>query len=477
MYFQIVSDLSKSYDKVVSLLSEDNLLLSDCLSEEQKEFTKKIWEKNKFTGKTGQSCEVSLSVNSEVFSTLYIGLGKKEEYSKNNLRDALYTALKKEEGKILLTSEDNNLIDLSVFVEIAEHINYSFEKYKSKKKEGFLYLDYYSKEEVEFPQESAVLAEISSKVRNFINEPAAYMTPERLSLEAQTMAEKYGFQIEVLDEHKADRLRMKAFLAVGQASLNRPKVIVMRHLGNPESDKKIALIGKGVCYDTGGLSLKPTSGMLNMKDDMSGAATVIGIISALAAMKVKQNVVAVIAACENSIGSKAYRPGDVIGTMKGTTIEVTNTDAEGRLTLADALTYSVQVEKADELIDLATLTGAIVMALGSEATGVFTNQKNLFTELEAASADFKENFWQMPIFPSHKKAITSKIADLKNTGSREAGASFAASFLEEFVEGKPWLHLDIAGVAFLENGNSYYPSGATGETLRSVYTYIKHRKL
>lgn len=477
MYFQMISKIQKNYDKTISLLAENEIAFCSCVSKQNQDMITKIFQKKKFSAKEGEVCEVSFLENENLCTTIFIGLGKKEDLTKNILRESLYSALEKETGHFLISSEDPNLIDLDIFVEIAEHINYDFDKYKSKKKDKFLYLDFYNPNQLKFPQESQILSEISSIVRNLINEPAAYMTPDRLSIEAQICSEKYGFEIEILDEHKADSLGMKAFLAVGRAAFDRPKVIVMRYLGNPHSKEKTALIGKGVCYDTGGLSLKPTSSMLNMKDDMSGAATVIGIMSAVAQNKIKHNVIGVIAACENAIGPNAYRPGDVIGSLNGKTIEVTNTDAEGRLTLADALTYSIRIEKATELIDIATLTGAMYMALGSEACGVITNTPSLYEKLVKASENWREEFWQMPLFKNQKKSLKSSIADIKNSGPRQAGASFAAKFLEEFVEEKPWLHLDVAGTCFSEEGDSYYKKGATGQLLRSVYTYLKDKEL
>lgn len=475
MYFQMISKLEKTYDKTVTLLTENEISLCPCISEENQKFIFHLFEKKKFRAREGEVCEVSYLENNQIYTSIYIGLGKKEKLNKNILRESLYKALKSETGCFLITAEEDSLVDSSVLAEIAEHINYCFDKYKTKKKTDFLFLEYFSEQKKDFPEESASLAKISSHVRNMINEPAEYMTPNRLSMEAQMCGEEYGFQVEILDEHKADRLGMKAFLSVGRAAINRPKVIVMRYFGNPESQHNIAVIGKGLCYDSGGLSLKPTSSMLNMKDDMAGAATVIGILSAVAKNKIPQNVIGVIAACENSIGSKSYRPGDVIGSMNGKTIEVTNTDAEGRLTLADALCYAVQVEKAEELIDIATLTGAMMTCLGDKACGVFTNRQENYQELLSASKDWRETFWQMPLFDSHKKDLQSAIADLKNSGPRRAGASFAAKFLEEFVENKPWLHLDVAGTCYSESGDDYYPTGATGQILRSVYSYLKNK--
>lgn len=476
MYFQMISKIQKAYDKTIALLTENQISLCPSISKENQEFIHKIFQKKKFTAKEGEICEISFLEGKVLCNTIFIGLGKKDKMTKDILRESLYSALKQETGHFLISAEDADLIDLDVFVEIAEHINYDFDKYKSKKRDKFLYLDFYNPNELAFPTESESLSKISSLVRNLVNEPAAYMTPERLSIEAQICSEKYGFEIEILDEHKAESLGMKAFLTVGRAAINRPKVIVMRYMGNPNSQEKTALIGKGVCYDTGGLSLKPTSSMLNMKDDMTGAATVIGILSAVAENKIKHNVVGVIAACENAIGPNAYRPGDVIGSLNGKTIEVTNTDAEGRLTLADALTYSIRMEKATELIDIATLTGAMYMALGSEACGVITNTPSLYQELLKASENWREQFWQMPLFKNQKKALKSSIADIKNSGPRMAGASFAAKFLEEFVEDTPWLHLDVAGTCFSEEGDSYYVKGATGQLVRSVYTYLKNKE-
>ena len=219
--------------------------------------------------------------------------------------------------------------------------------------------------------------------------------------------------------------------------------------------------------------MKPTSSMLDMKTDMGGAATVIGTMCALAKMKIKKNVTAVVAACENAIGSNAYRPGDIIGSMNGKTIEVTNTDAEGRLTLADALTYIIRKENVDEVIDAATLTGAIMVALGDNVTGVFSNSDVNYKKLETAGKYWGEKYWQMPIFEEYKDIIKSDVADLKNSAGRLAGSITAAKFLEEFVEDKPWMHLDIAGTAFSEKNGKYFKKGATGQVVRTLYSYIK----
>lgn len=476
MYFQMISKIQKVYDKTVSLLSENEISLCSCISPSNQEFILKIFEKKRFQGRQGEICEVSFLEEGQLYTSIFIGLGKKEILTKNILRESLYQALKGETGHFLITAENDTLVDTAVFAEMAEHINYCFDRYKTRKKDKFLFLDYFSKTNLVFPEESTSLATISSHIRNMINEPAEYMTPERLAMEAQICAEKYNFSAEILDEHKAERLGMQAFLSVGKAAANRPKVIVMRYFGDPDSTYKTALVGKGLCYDSGCLSLNPETSIFHIKDAMSGAATVIGIISAAAHNKIKQNIVGVIAACENSIGTKSFHPGDIIRSMNGKTIEITNTHTEGRLTLADAITYSIRVEKADALIDIATLTGAMVLCLGKEACAVFTHQQESYQALVEASQDWREMFWQMPLFEVHKKTLQSDIADLKNSNPKETAASFAAKFLEEFVEGKPWLHLDVAGTCYSEKGDNYYPQGATGQVMRSVYSYLKNKK-
>lgn len=321
--------------------------------------------------------------------------------------------------------------------------------------------------------EGKELGKIINIVRDLINEPACVITPEKLAEEAEKLGKEFGFEVEIMDEKEAEKLGMKAFLAVGRASINRPKVIVMRYNGDSESEKRIGLVGKGLTYDTGGLSLKPTSSMLDMKTDMGGAATVIGTMCTLGKMKIRRNVTAVVAACENAIGSNAYRPGDIIGSMNGKTIEITNTDAEGRLTLADALTYIIRKENVDEVIDAATLTGAIMVALGDNVTGVFSNSDENYKKLEAAGKYWGEKYWQMPIFEEYRDIIKSDVADLKNSAGRLAGSITAAKFLEEFIEEKPWMHLDIAGTAFSEKNGKYFKKGATGQVVRTLYSYIK----
>ncbi|WP_278538357.1 leucyl aminopeptidase [Fusobacterium varium] len=473
MSLEIIEKIEGIYSKTVSLVSEGDFRLCEYISDKNKIFIEKVMEKNSFTGKKGEKLEVSFLEGEALVTILFLGIGKKENMNRDVMREVIYNGLKDVTGDILIGSEDKELIDIEVIGEVAEHIDYKFNKYMSEKKDKKLNIYYFMEKNDINIIEGKELGKIINIVRDLINEPACVITPEKLAEEAEKLGKEFGFEVEIMDEKEAEKLGMKAFLAVGRASINRPKVIVMRYNGDSESEKRIGLVGKGLTYDTGGLSLKPTSSMLDMKTDMGGAATVIGTMCTLGKMKIRRNVTAVVAACENAIGSNAYRPGDIIGSMNGKTIEITNTDAEGRLTLADALTYIIRKENVDEVIDAATLTGAIMVALGDNVTGVFSNSDENYKKLEAAGKYWGEKYWQMPIFEEYRDIIKSDVADLKNSAGRLAGSITAAKFLEEFIEEKPWMHLDIAGTAFSEKNGKYFKKGATGQVVRTLYSYIK----
>jgi leucyl aminopeptidase len=304
-----------------------------------------------------------------------------------------------------------------------------------------------------------------------IAEPACFMTPSRLAHEAQRIGKEHGMNCTVMDVAEIEKLGMGSFLGVARGAKEPAKFIVLRY--EPKNaKKKIAVVGKGITFDSGGLSLKPAVSMEHMKYDMSGAAAVLATMNVVGTLKPNVSVLGVIAATENMPGSNALHPGDVLTAMNGKTIEVNNTDAEGRLVLADALTFSVK-EGADELIDIATLTGAIVTALGRCAAGVMGSDQALLERLIKASADGGERLWQMPMFDEYKEALKSDVADLKNAGSRgEAGSSCAAMFLQEFVEGKPWAHLDIAGPGWLDKDRDESNKGGTAFGVRTLCQYI-----
>ncbi len=298
--------------------------------------------------------------------------------------------------------------------------------------------------------------------RDLVNEPANILTTTEFAKRLSDM-EKLGLKVEVLDEAEMEKLGMGSLLSVGQGSDSPSKLVVMRWEGGTKGDAPLALVGKGVVFDTGGISLKPAAGMEDMTMDMGGAGVVAGVMRALALRKAKANVVGLVGLVENMPSGNATRPGDVVKSMKGDTIEVINTDAEGRLVLADVMWYAQEAFKPRGMIDLATLTGACIIALGHENAAVFSNDDTLAGQfLKAADAE-GEGAWRMPLGQAYDDMLKSPIADMKNVGGRPAGSITAAQFLQRFVqEGCPWIHLDIAGVAHVKSDTAYAPKGATG---------------
>ncbi len=322
--------------------------------------------------------------------------------------------------------------------------------------------------------EGRIHAEATIIARNLVNEPANVLTPEALSEYAKKAALEYGFSIDVYSVDKLKRIKMDAFLAVGRGSKHEPRLIVMRYMGNPDSKGElIGLIGKGLTYDSGGYCIKTPQGMVNMKNDMGGAASVIGTFAAISTLKLKVNVVGVIAACENMISGDAYRAGDVIRSMSGKTIEVINTDAEGRLTLADAIHYAIEREHITKVLDIATLTGSAVAALGTAFSVVLTNDQAWLEQLKTAAEFSGENIWQLPAHDDYKELLKSDIADLKNVGGPMAGAITAGLFIREFVDSKPWIHIDIAGGALKDKESGIYSYGGTGVGVRLLTGLLK----
>ena len=293
----------------------------------------------------------------------------------------------------------------------------------------------------------ASLSAIASGVytaRSLVNEPPNVLFPKEFARRAAEL-KALGVEIEVLDQAAMEKIGMRALLAVGQGSRHESRVVVMRWNGGNADDKPVAIVGKGVTFDTGGISIKPAAGMEDMKGDMAGAACVVGLMQALAARKAKANVVGAIGLVENMPDGNAQRPGDIVTAMSGTTIEIINTDAEGRLVLADVLWYVQATYQPTIMIDLATLTGAIIVALAHEYAGMFSNSDELSERLTKAGQETGERVWRLPLGPTYDKLIESKFADIKNTGGRHGGSITAAQFLQRFVNEVPWAHLDIAG--------------------------------
>ncbi|OQY42771.1 MAG: leucyl aminopeptidase [Fusobacteriia bacterium 4572_74] len=470
MNIKLVKDFNKIYDAYVMPKFEGEVKIYDRLSDEEKIILEKLIEKKEFIGKKKTSISCELMHKDKLVNITYIGLGKREELKTYDVIEAFYKVLKNLEGEILVGTHG---VEVTQVVEAVHYAKYDFDKYKTDKKEKKeSNFDIFVEEDTDAICEGIVLAESVMLTRDLVNEPANVIFPESLAHEVKVLGKKYEFEVEIFDEEKITELKMEAFLSVARAAEKRPKFIVMRHLGDSSNPTEIhGLVGKGLTYDTGGLSLKPSASMSNMKTDMGGAATVIGAMCALSRMKVKKNIVTVIAACENSIGGNAYRPGDIIGSMGGKTIEVDNTDAEGRLTLIDAVHYIINHENVKEVIDVATLTGAVLVALGMTTTGVLANNDEMYKKLEEASEIAGERVWRLPNFPEYKELYKSKIADLKNTGGRFAGSITAGMFIEEFVGETPWMHLDIAGTSCADTPYGYYTHGGTGQIVRTLYNY------
>jgi leucyl aminopeptidase len=443
-----------------------------------------VKERKLFEGKAG-----------EVYSSpgngkdvILLGLGEEYKLDYQVLRKAFYS-LGKEAGRLKLESIGVNIPKfedkcygktLKAVSEGLIQSQYSFDKYKSKSdqrvylKEIYLQVKDDNLEKAKnVVSETQILMEGVFLTRDLVNEPAINMYPEVLAERAVDSLAPLGVKVDVFGKEKIEELGMKAFLAVSKGSEKEPQFIVMKYQGDPDSNEKLALVGKGLTYDSGGYCLKPADSMSAMHTDMAGAASVIGAMYSIAKAGLKKNVTAIVAACENMISGGAYKTGDIIGSMSGKTIEIGNTDAEGRVTLADALWYAATVENADRIVDLATLTGACVVALGSVNTGAITNNDKFMEEIKVASTLAGEPVWELPHDEEYMELFKSDFADLKNTGGRWAGAITAGLFLREFVNDKPWVHLDIAGTSHLSNPMGYLPKGATGIPVKTLFYLVK----
>jgi leucyl aminopeptidase len=311
--------------------------------------------------------------------------------------------------------------------------------------------------------------------RDLVSEPANVLFPESFAERIRERLTPLGVEVEILGESKLAKLGMGALLGVGQGSERETQLVVMQYSGAPKvkNRKPVAFVGKGVTFDTGGISLKPGPGMEDMKWDMAGAGAVAGLMTALAGRKAKVNAVGVVALVENMPDGRAQRPGDIVRSMSGQTIEVLNTDAEGRLALADALHYTIDRFKPQAVIDLATLTGAVIIALGHEFGGLFSNDDQLVEQLVAAGLESGEKLWRLPLVDEYNKQIDSDAADMKNiSGDRGAGSAIGAVFLKRFVKDAKWAHLDIAGVAWGKKDKSTTPKGATAFGVRLLDRFV-----
>lgn len=428
--------------------------------------------------------EVVYFPNLEGESQVLMGFGDTEEISLEDIRLAFFKLAKLLESK----KEKNvevNMIEVShkdhdVLMAVYEGFRQSEYHFVKKEEEakGEITVNYTA-----FKGSEEKLMEGLKRIetqmdgvfltRELVNETSNVIYPESLAKIAKVNLEKLGVDVKIYERDEIEEMGLTAFLAVGQGSDKEPRLIVMDYEGDPESDYKTGLVGKGITYDSGGYSIKPANGMVTMHCDMGGAGTVIGTMHSLAKAKAKVNVVAVVAACENLISGHAYKTGDIIPTLSGKTIEVINTDAEGRITLADAIFYATDELKVDRVIDLATLTGAVLVALGEEYTGAVTNDQEFLKEFIQAADQAGEKVWQLPNDKNLKKKYKSKVADFKNSAGRDAGTVTAGQFVGEFLATDiPWIHLDIAGTAYLSKENGYLPERATGVHVKALHNFL-----
>lgn len=443
-----------------------------------------VIKKDKFEGKYNTTYLLQTYGKIPANKVLVVGLGEKAKFTPNKLRELSAKIIKKATSiKAKKVCIDLGKLEFDAFksgqvaAEGALIGEYSFDKYKSDKAkkddskiEEFILVEKNSEKFNKLKDgvlKGEKIANAMTFARNLANEPAQYATPQKLADVAKKIE---GVKTKIYEKDDIEKMEMGAFLAVSKGSCENPKFIHMKYSpANPK--KKIALIGKGITFDSGGLDIKPPSSMLTMKDDMSGAACVLSIMNTLKAFNPNVEVHGIIAACENMPGCAAYKPGDILTAKNKKTIEVDNTDAEGRLTLADALCYACELG-VDEVIDIATLTGACMVALGSQAAGIMGNNQELITKLINVGEENGERYWQLPMYEEYKEGLKSDVADMRNTGARGGGASAAGIFLQEFVKDVAWVHLDIAGVAFLEKPQKELIKGATGVGVRMLLNYI-----
>ncbi|MBM7648520.1 leucyl aminopeptidase [Bacillus ectoiniformans] len=416
---------------------------------------------------------------------IFIGLGKEKQADFHGVKEAFghaFTQIKKlklTSTAVALDSFQSDAMEImdsaQAFSEAFGLATYEFKGYKKASNEPEKQIEkltvYTEADTDEIKAALAVgyaLSKGTNSARTLVNTPGNLMTASDLAHHAEQLAETYGFEVEILEKAEIEKLGMGAFLAVNQGSAEPPKMITLKYQPKEEWTDVLGLVGKGVTFDTGGYSIKPKDGIVGMKTDMGGAAAVLGAMEIIGELKPDQNVVAVIPATDNMISGHAFKPDDVITSMSGKTIEVLNTDAEGRLVLADAITYAKH-HGANYLVDVATLTGGVVIALGTDKTGVFANNDELYEEVLAASEEAGEFMWRLPLTEKDKERIrSSKIADLNNSPGREGHAIMGAGFIGEFAEGTPWVHLDIAGTADTNKSGPLGPDGATGVMARTL---------
>ncbi|MFC2018458.1 leucyl aminopeptidase [Chloroflexota bacterium] len=436
-------------------------------------------------GKPGETTTILSLGKLAAARVLVLGLGKTKELSRDRIRGAVAEACrrlqKKNAGTVATTLKWAGIAEITLeaaaqtMSEGAQLGTYTFRRHFTKEAEHGQLSEFTivtaDKRGVSILErgchQGTVLAKATNLARDMANEPGNYMTPKLMAEAAAGVAKDNGLEVEVLETKQMQKLGMGALLGVAQGSAQPPRFIVLRYKGSGSAEIDLALVGKGITFDSGGISIKPAAKMEEMKDDMAGGAAVIAAMGAIAQLKPKINVTGIIPATENLPGGSALKPGDALTAMNGKTIEIISTDAEGRLILADGLSYAKKLG-AKRIIDAATLTGACRVALGQHYSGAFTNNQELIDKVASASEEAGEHIWRMPLAKQYKEQLKSEVADMKNVGGRYGGAITAALFLAEFVGDTPWVHLDIAGPSTSEKDHNDLVKGATGVPTRTL---------
>jgi leucyl aminopeptidase len=445
-----------------------------------------VFKAEKFLGKAGQLTHLYTNGRLAATRVMVVGLGPRGQLTPEAIRRAAAAGVRRARdlGARVVAIEvlgDTLLpgVRARAIVGGALMGTYTFDRYKKEKPDRVveeLRLVEPETRRAREMREAIQIGEVFGGAANFardlVNAPANEVTPTYLARTAERIAREGRLKLKIYDWAECEEMGMGAFLGVAAGSDQPPRFIHMTYFPRGRARRRVVIIGKGVTFDSGGLDIKPADGMVRMKNDMSGAAAVLAVMRALPVLKPPVEVHAIVAATENMISGRAQRPGDVVRAMNGTTIEIGNTDAEGRLTLADALAYAVARVKPDEMIDLATLTGACVVALGSLCAGLLTTSQPLADRVRAAADLVGERLWQLPMIEEYKEGMKSDVADINNVGPRGGGAINAGIFMKEFVADVPWVHLDIAGPAFSDKDLPLGPKGATGFGARTLLAYL-----
>lgn len=450
-----------------------------------------------FEGKEGQTLTLRTAGTLAATNLVVLGLGDRASFRLASARDhaARVCALAQQLGAksvvyaVPETADEQRSAVVQLTVEGAILGTYRFDKYRSAEKKTLSLRRFALMTDAQGNSGPAAqtraartaiergrkVAEAVCQARDLVNEPSGYMTPAQLASEARALAKRAGLKIKVLGRSECERLGMGMYLGVAKGSDKEPKFIHLTYTPKGKPKSRIALIGKGVMFDSGGYSLKPHNAMEDMKIDMAGAAAVISAMEAIASLGCQHEVHAIAACCENMVSGGAFKPGDVLHGMDGTTVEINNTDAEGRLTLGDAITYARTKVKADEIFDFATLTGACMIALGPFTAAVLSDSEDMVSRWLAATDRAGEDMWRMPLNKRLKDQLKSHVADMRNTGERYGGTITAGLFLQHFVKDTKWVHVDIAGPAFSNADRGAVPRGGTGFAVASIIEYLTAR--